>query len=369
MTDKLDPKQDDLVPTEKREMTRRSSALVRRGLEALSVQGRRIVRFPSDRSMGKLYISDKGLDPLLAQAMLVFAKDHLSDARGDVAIPSGKKLCLKVSDEAAKNLSPFAALNPDDLDMLDLGWTQVTDAELVNVNCLTGLKDLCLGGTQITDVGLANISELIGLERLSLSGTEISDSGVYRLFGHVGISACLDHFGETGPESFSEGMIVYINVDHPVYKDEAQKADTRITHVARLLSQEIAVMRGPIDPQQRITHVEHQGKIPLLEFSDLINVPLSDTGLVEILGLVKLQHLDLSRTQISSVGLEYIRGLTGLLSLNLSGTRISDEGLGHLERLTMLKHLYLPGSYVSYNAVARLRRALSNCLIENRGDA
>src|SRR5262245_40348353 len=100
MSDEFDPKTSGLLPVGRKALTIRSSALVRRGLEDLKSNQVRIVRFPANRSMGKLYISDKGLDPLLAQAMLVFAKDHLSDARGNVAIPFGKKLCLKVSDEA-----------------------------------------------------------------------------------------------------------------------------------------------------------------------------------------------------------------------------------------------------------------------------
>lgn len=363
MSGKTDPKQGSLVPTENRGLTTRSSALVRRGLEAVSLRDARIVRFPSNRSMGKFYVTDKGFDPLLAQAMLVFAKDRLSEARGDVAIPSEKVLCLKVSDEASKNLAPLTALNPDDLYMLDLRWTQVTDAELVNVNGLTGLKDLCLGGTQITDVGLANISGLIALERLSLSGTGISDCGMDRLFGHAGISGRLDHFGESGPESFSEGEIAYINVDHPAYKDQGQKADTRIIHIARLLTQELALMKYKSNPQ---LHIEPARKLTLL---GLIDVPLSDTGLVEVRGLTKLRHLDLSRTQITSVGLEHIRGLTELVSLNLAGTLVRDDGLAHLEGLTMLKQLYLPSTHVSDTAVVRLRRALPYCLIEKRADA
>ena len=49
--------------------------------------------------------------------------------------------------------------------------------------------------------------------------------------GQAGISCCLDHFGETGPESFSEGTTVYINRDHPLYK-EAKRA-TRTPCISR----------------------------------------------------------------------------------------------------------------------------------------
>ncbi len=77
------------------------------------------------------------------------------------------------------------------------------------------------------------------------------DAVVRRLkFGQAGISCCLDHFGETGPECFNEGTIVYINRDHPLYKREAKKPGAHTMHIARLLTQEIALMKDPRNPRQ-----------------------------------------------------------------------------------------------------------------------
>ena len=76
--------------------------------------------------------------------------------------------------------------------------------------------------------------------------------------GQAGISCCLDHFGETGPESFSEGTTVYINRDHPLYKREAKKGDAHTMHIARLLTQEIALMKDPRNPRQAF---ERQSKL------------------------------------------------------------------------------------------------------------
>lgn len=76
--------------------------------------------------------------------------------------------------------------------------------------------------------------------------------------GQEGISCCLDHFGEAGPECFSEGTIVYVNQDHPLYKREAKKQDTHTMHVARLLTQEIALMKDPRNPRQAF---ERQSKL------------------------------------------------------------------------------------------------------------
>jgi hypothetical protein len=78
------------------------------------------------------------------------------------------------------------------------------------------------------------------------------DAVVKRLrMGHEGVSCCLDHFGEDGPECFSEKTVIYINRDHPLYRREARRAETHTMHLARLLTQEITLMKdAPRDPRK-----------------------------------------------------------------------------------------------------------------------
>ena len=85
------------------------------------------------------------------------------------------------------------------------------------------------------------------------------DAVIRRLkFGQSGISCCLDHFGEDGPECFSEGTVVYVNRDHPLYQREAKKAEPHTMHLARLLTQEIALMKDPRNPRHAF---ERQSKL------------------------------------------------------------------------------------------------------------
>jgi len=85
------------------------------------------------------------------------------------------------------------------------------------------------------------------------------DAVIRRLkFGQSGISCCLDHFGEDAPESFSEGTVVYINRDHPLYQRESKKGEPHTMHLARLLTQEIALMKDPRNPRQAF---ERQSKL------------------------------------------------------------------------------------------------------------
>jgi hypothetical protein len=67
--------------------------------------------------------------------------------------------------------------------------------------------------------------------------------------GEHAVSACLDFFGENGPECFSERNVIYINRDHPLFKRESRKSATYTMYIARLLTQEIALMKETTSPR------------------------------------------------------------------------------------------------------------------------
>ncbi len=77
-------------------------------------------------------------------------------------------------------------------------------------------------------------------------------------FGETGVSCVVDSFGEEGPETFSEETTIYINRDHPLYKRESGKIETHTLNLARLITQEIALMKDPRNPRQAF---ERQSKL------------------------------------------------------------------------------------------------------------
>ncbi|HWQ29251.1 MAG TPA: hypothetical protein VNN12_09535 [Dehalococcoidia bacterium] len=76
--------------------------------------------------------------------------------------------------------------------------------------------------------------------------------------GQAGVTCCLDHFGRDGPEAFSEGSVIYINRDHPLFIRNSRRRETHLLHVTRLLAQEISLMKDPRTPRQAF---ERQSKI------------------------------------------------------------------------------------------------------------
>lgn len=59
----------------------------------------------------------------------------------------------------------------------------------------------------------------------------------------MGISCGIVSLGEQGPEVLSEGNAIYINQDHPIYRDLYKKSDSLHLHLLRLMTQEIVLMK------------------------------------------------------------------------------------------------------------------------------
>jgi hypothetical protein len=129
------------------------------------------VRFPSSHSLGALWVRDQDSEGYAFW-------EAWGDAQGVVTVPGGKELRLNVTLQASTDLSPLAALQPDDLQYLQLSSTRVNNAGLVYLRGLTGLRVLWLYDTQVGDTGLVHLYGLTGLRVLNLRSTLVSSAGV-----------------------------------------------------------------------------------------------------------------------------------------------------------------------------------------------
>lgn len=151
-----------------------SLALARNGKgTATAALPPRQVRFPSDRSLGMLWMRDREFDP---EGYAFW--EQLGEARGVVLVPPDKELRLIISPQAATDLTPLAQLRADDIQYLQLSSTRVSNAQLVHLNKLTGLRVLWLYDTPISDAGLTHLRSLAGLRVLNLRSTLVSTAAV-----------------------------------------------------------------------------------------------------------------------------------------------------------------------------------------------
>ncbi len=149
----------------------------------------RVIRFPHRRSIGTLFVADENQPEeweLLNQArgLIVTPENQpikwawLEEARGKVSIPAGVKLKLKISGKGSGSLAPLQDLRPDDLHVLDLNRSEVTDVSLAHIQHLTGLKVLELTATNVTDLALEYLEDLTNLQGLGLSHCHITGDGL-----------------------------------------------------------------------------------------------------------------------------------------------------------------------------------------------
>lgn len=68
--------------------------------------------------------------------------------------------------------------------------------------------------------------------------------------GKKGFNCQIDNFGKDIPESYCEGSIIYINKDHPLYERESKNRERLLVHIARLLTQEISLLKNPRHARQ-----------------------------------------------------------------------------------------------------------------------
>ena len=107
--------------------------------------------------------------------------EWFDEARGSIDVPKDVKLKLKLSASAVDHIEALEDLGENDLAVLDMSRTQVSDKELMSIRHLTGLKGLELAYTAITNGGLDIISSLKNLHTLGLTNTGLSNSGIKSL--------------------------------------------------------------------------------------------------------------------------------------------------------------------------------------------
>lgn len=331
MSDTTDRKETALITTGSTALTTRSSALVKRGLETLASARGRIVHFPSDRSMGTLYISSSPEEIDIDQGV---------EDRGNITLPTGKRICLLVADEAITALSALALLNPDDLQGLLIWSKEVKNEDFVHIKHLEFLEELDLMvSEQITDLALRHIGKLRALRRLSLYSSHISDDGLIFLKPLI--------------------KLEYLNL-----RRCNSITNNGLTHIVPL--------KNLRHLNLGYTQVNAAGLAYLYQLTRLTSLYLSHLEIydadiaISIRRLTDLTSLWLDKTHITDKWLSYLGTLTNLQHLHLASCEITDPGLVHLQNLKALEWLNLSHTNVSHAAINSLQEALPKCHINMR---
>lgn len=132
-------------------------------------------------------------------------------------VPQGKAITRLKKEGQKKMAAASAVIKPDNLEEKEL-------------------NDL--------SVGEENKKEKIKKEKQPEVKLDVKPLAIKKIrLKKLGISCGIVSLGEDGPEVLSQGNLIYINQDHPLYQKFYKKGELLSLHLLRLVSQEIVLMK------------------------------------------------------------------------------------------------------------------------------
>ncbi len=212
----------------------------------------------------------------------------------------------------------------DELRVLELNNTQVSNSGMQHLEGLEELHGLSLNNTSVTDAGLVHLRESRKLGLLPIRETRLSLGGIVDLVVNEQHRSLIEALQVAGL------VIEYNPKELPLSLD---------MHSARLTDADL-VSLVPLDVVDTLL---------------LDDNPISDIGLATLAQFKHVRQLWVSGELITGPGLVSLKRLTSLETLWLTDTRAIDTDLLHLAELPRLRVLNLSGMKFTANASKHLR--------------
>jgi Leucine-rich repeat (LRR) protein len=327
--------------------------------------GERIVHFPTDRSLGTLNIQDTNTPRYIDTFFFWTTQEdidwkYLGQAKGDVAVPAGKRLALSVNQNGWKDLSPLSNIGPDDLYSLSIygpfeGGPMPDDKCMPHIAHLSGLKVLYLDNTAISAEGLKFIKSFKSLERLSLS-KQLTDSGLAEIAQLPSLKAL--YIRESRLTDAGLAHLAQLKSLEELDIGQGRMSNAGLAHLAKLPSLRYLMLTGKNFTDDGLIHIKDIPSIKTLHFGHLTH--LTDKSLVHLSNVTTLERLSLYWVEkITDSGIANLKRLPSLKQLDITHSQVTDNGLAHLREIKSLEYLDLPQLCITDNGLAHLS-GLSN---------
>jgi Leucine-rich repeat (LRR) protein len=321
------------------------------GEEARASGGARIVHFPADRSLGKLYTQDAGT---VREFTYWFhwtgtgegEREYLCEAQGDVQVPAGKRLSLTVSKAGSRDLAALSQLRPDDLYGLGFevslaGSMTLPEGWMKHIAHLTGLKSLALAVRGLSHVEMESIKALVSLEYLH-APDGLTDAGLAYVAELPSLKGlyfeCKDsRVTDAGLRHLSE-----LNSIEELYLKGERMGDAGLAYLRDLPRLNYLCLYGSNFTDKGMVHVKQMSSLRILSFHENL-CRITDTGLVHISQMAELEFLCLhGMKDITDTGIAHLSKMRSLKKLDIGSSQVTDRGLAYLAQIKTLEQLDLP---------------------------
>ncbi len=324
-----------LSPKEPRSEPVPSVVKTERKVRPPRVPARRMLHFPKDCVVGRVYFRDKDIP--LDRANSFKRWGMFVEATGDIYVPQGKAVRFDPYKIAFKSGWALSTLKADDIKFITLMWYEDADGSVMkDIGRLTGLERLALAYSQGIETGLKHLVGLDKLKSLALPGRIPS-----RELVHLDKLPSLETLTFCGP-MVTDGKMVQIGKlttlkELSIANNEVGQG---LVHLQGLVSLRFLGLLGnrnyDID-----RYLKHVARLSQLEELNLQNTWVGDAGLANLKGLTKLKILQLrsipNTGRITNAGMAHLKNLTSLEELQLPSQGITNVGLAHLAGLDSLR--------------------------------
>lgn len=272
-------------------------------------------------------------------------------------------------DEALAHLKGLSKLTH-----LDLGrFTRVTEAGFETLKNFPNLRVLAIWNSQINAAGLVQLKQFPKLEELRLEGPDqVTDAAMEHLralpkLKRVVLASGANRYGGEGKLS-GEGKITEAGLKiladlhlevlgqlsrsrYPLHLTGPTITDSSLVHLKQLKRLEGLRLHDTRVTDSGLAHLKDiTGLISL----DLVGSQFTDAAVIQIKQLSNLSHLMLDGTQLSDTGLKILTEMSKLEELSLQGSRVTDAGLANLKALPSLSYLDLSQTSITDAGMAHL---------------
>jgi len=319
----------------------------------------RIVHFPPDRSLGKLFVRDRDFVRQVDTSIYWVDKvkwQYFAEARGNVKIPVGKRVRLQISSpDAWQDLSPLKFLRPDDLYRLDIygsftGGPRPDDRCMQHIAALTGLKVLELRYTDITGRGIKAIEGLESLERLTLP-ERIDNAGMVQVAKLKSLKGL--YWNENRVTNRGLRHLIELTSLEELALGGDHIGNSGLVHVAKLPHLRYLMLWGKNFTDDGMVCLQNFPSLKILHLGGLRNI--TDAGLEHLSHISRLEIISFYWNEnITDRGMAHLKRLPALRKLKINRSKVTDEGLAHLKEVKSLEYLGLPADGITDQGLAHL---------------